>query len=258
MIHKPKFADALFAMFIVYVVAISVAVSVHHPTALHSNAQPRTAILPLILAAAAAYRNRGTIKRGISRLWNNFEFPEPNTLNRSATSEYDYGQGLTNSALGDMGAQEDYYKDQVNAGGLPDDLRQQFSVMRGGLQDDAVRSQRAFLAKMNQRLLANPTFRPEAASEYDLENQQQSDEQLFKNTNDLNFGESSMALENTNKLLDRIDSIGKTRADIGQNEEDRARRAQIAAMLAKLDRRKAVASTFTSILGKFGGGGLGG
>ncbi len=178
-------------------------------------------------------------------------------LQKKGFQEDIYGRDLTNEGLGNLRNLASQYQNQINNGGLPDDLRRQFNVMRGGLADDATRLQRSFLANMQQKLLSQPTFNPNAAAEYDLENQKNTGEQLFTSTNDLNFGESKMALDNTNKLFDRLDAIGQTFVGTGQSERDRALKRISTSLEIRFSRNKAIADTIAKIMGGMkGGGGL--
>lgn len=161
-----------------------------------------------------------------------------------------FGLDLTNEGLGglrDLGAG---YQKELAAGGLPEDLRRQFRVLRGSLGDNAVRMNRAYLAKLNQRLLTSPTFRPEAASEFDLENQQNIGESLFEATNKANMQEAGLALDNTNSLRDRLDRIRMTILGVGQDERQRALQRILGSIGGRSNSDSSLRSFWSSLIPK--------
>lgn len=183
--------------------------------------------------------------------------PDSLKLGAAGDTEDAFGAGIVNEGLGNLRGLASQYQDQINAGGLPDALRQQFRVLRGGLSDDATRLQRDFLAKMQQKLLTQPGFNPNAAAEYELENEQNVGQNLFTATNQANMSEANLALTNTNKLFDRLDSIGNTFVNTGETERDRALAKIGKSLDLRYQRNKAIADNISSYFGARAGGNKG-
>ena len=170
-------------------------------------------VWPLVTTVAGAVINAISKKSGSNRSYETWQ---------EGHGDQAYGQQRTDqglSALDDLAGQ---YQQQIANGGLPEDLRRQFRMTRGSLSDSAVRLNRANLANLRQRMLTNPTFRPEAAAEYDLQNQQNVGEQLFSAQNDTNMQEANLALSNTNQLFDRLENIRRAYIGVGEDAKSRA------------------------------------
>jgi hypothetical protein len=187
----------------------------------------------------------------------NLGFPAASQLKLSGNEQYDFGRGLTSEALGNMRGDASSYQNLIAQGGLPPAIAQQFRIARGGLADTASRMNNSNLAALQQRFLTSGGQLPASAmTDFNLEGQKTTGENLFNATNELNMGEAQTALTNTNSLYDRIDSLRKSMLGAGQDEESNARKAQIAAMMAELQRRGMMSNflggVFGSILGAAG------
>lgn len=176
--------------------------------------------------------------------------PDLMALGAAGQSEDVYGQNLTNEGLGNMRGQAADYTKMIGAGGLPDSIRQQFRIARGGIADASTRNQRDYSARLKQRFLTSGGQLSAAAqTEYDLQNQQQQGEGAFTATNALNAGEANLALQNTNALYDRLDNINKTITGVGQSEKDRALQRILQALQLRFGRNQAIAGSVTGIAG---------
>jgi hypothetical protein len=163
---------------------------------------------------------------------------------------FDAGTALTSQGIAGLTDLAKQYQDQINSGGLPASLRQQFNVLRGSLSDQAVRNNRSYLANLQQRMRASGgQLSSAAASEYDLQNQQQQGEGLFNATNQANFEEANMALQNTNNLFNRLQGIQSTITGVGMDQRSQALQRIFQSLQQRFQRNKAIADTFAQIYG---------
>lgn len=119
----------------------------------------------------------------------------------------DYGFDLHRGAYGDLEALDRQLVGE-RAAGLPDYVRRAFEVGQGRLTDEATRSNRSFAAGLVQRARASGgRLDPNAALEYQLENERGVNEELFGARGALSAQEAGAQLEHTNRLLDSIMAI---------------------------------------------------
>jgi hypothetical protein len=168
-----------------------------------------------------------------------------------------FGRGLTDEALRQLNSLDEDFSSQIEKGGLPDYVLRDFEVAQGRLSDDYSRSGKAFTASLQQQAKqSGGRLSPEAIAAMMKENESDLGESFFNARNDLSSKQAGMRLQHTDYLFDQIRQIREKKLGTAQAELDRGQAAQIASILARLDRNKAIASTITSMFGASAGAGF--
>jgi hypothetical protein len=172
--------------------------------------------------------------------------PDLLKLQNTGQSGYDYGKGITEEGLGRLRSDYSTYQGRLNDP-LGESGRGIFSRARGALNDDAIRGQRAYGARIFQMARqSGGTLSPEAQAELQAQNSRDIEERRFSAANDLTNQEAALSLSETSKLFDRMDTIDKTILGVGQDEKTRGLQAIIAALQGRYNRNKAIADSVVS------------
>jgi hypothetical protein len=174
---------------------------------------------------------------------------------------YNAGQTLTDEGLGNMRGLNNEYRDR-----LKDPLgaagRGIFTRARGKLNDDSVRGQRSFSARITQRAAqSGGTMSPEAIAELEAQNARDINEAKFTAGNEITQSEAGLTLQETGRLFDRMEGINRMIAGIGQDERSRGLQTILNALLGRQQRHAAIASTVMGGVGagaSYGGSSSGG
>jgi hypothetical protein len=149
------------------------------------------------------------------------------------TGEYqsDFGDQLQKAGLAGLDALDSQYTDELKNGGLPDYMKRAFDVQQGALTDNAARSRSAWgqdLLQMSRR--GNGALDPNAALDYQINGDANTNDALFTARNNLFGKEADMRMTNTNSLLDRIQAIRMRKLGSGEATSQLGINARAAAL----------------------------
>jgi hypothetical protein len=155
------------------------------------------------------------------------------------------GQIIADEGLGGIRRLDADYTNRLNSGRvLPNSIYKAYSTLRGRVKDTGVAQNTALNADLAQRNAeSGGRMSPEALAEMRMQGQEAINQSEFAANVDIGVQESRDELAETNKLMDRIEAARGAILNAGQFRQQLGQQAQIAAMLARLDRHKAIAGT---------------
>jgi hypothetical protein len=186
----------------------------------------------------------------LSRIFRSVNFKDPNEVIKSGRGEYGRGSALIDRSIGELDDLDHRTSADLDMGGLPPYLADVFTRERGAITDEAQRSRRAFaedLLQLSRR--SGGRFDPTSAADYQIEREADIDENAFTARNRLAADEAGVRMDNTNRLLDRLFAIRDRKLGAGEATRALASERELAAIMAKLERRKAIAATAASVFG---------
>lgn len=172
-----------------------------------------------------------------------------------------FGRKLTNEGLSGLrGLDREYSSLLADPNGpLPEYVKSAIRASRGRVADNRVRSDRSFAARVQEMARTSGGDVSEGAQlELALENEKNTQEGAFNALRDIDMGEASLSLDETNKLRDRVGNIRQTILGAGMTKEQQAVLRQLASLEGRYKRNKAISDALFQALSMFGGGAAGG
>jgi hypothetical protein len=161
---------------------------------------------------------------------------------------YGEGEAIFGEGLGGVRALDKAYSDRLAKGQiLSPNVVQSFAALRGRVADTSARDTTDLNASLAQRnAQAGGRLSMEQMEELRKSGDQGIRDSEFEAQKDIGIKQAELELTETNRLQDRIEQARNQILEAGKFKQQLGQQAQIASILARLDRNKAIASTISS------------